>query len=367
VSALSQSMSAFFELELLAAQAWSAAGDARRARAFARDLVDNPSAPDEIRMRGLDVLDKIGRQSSASMEAAKPARPSSHAPPLAPMEAATPIAPQPIVSLNPPAPPSEEAAESTERDPAPPPMSDVPVMSSDPPLPPSGTNIPSVPPPVDEPVERRAEAPRTPPLLPSGTNIPSVPPLVDEPVERRYEAPRTPPSPRPDDAPPELAELLSLPPGLQGQPPPRDAVPRTILDARAAFTHLSRELGRDYRARYGVELRTDVAGIEAMQRHLRERFAEGRIASAEDAYEIRRHGAFLSEILARRMGAYWIDIAPTELGHWAMVVPKASAWARDPSATRVWPFGRVLRFVAMGHKKRDLVGYYLEFESRARR
>jgi hypothetical protein len=33
---------------------------------------------------------------------------------------------------------------------------------------------------------------------------------------------------------------------------------------------------------------------------------------------------------------------------------------------RVWPFGRVMRFVAMGHKERDLVSYFLELDSRAR-
>jgi hypothetical protein len=32
----------------------------------------------------------------------------------------------------------------------------------------------------------------------------------------------------------------------------------------------------------------------------------------------------------------------------------------------VWPFARVLRFVAMGHKERDLVSYYLELQARAR-
>ncbi|MDP9000670.1 MAG: hypothetical protein M3O46_11220, partial [Myxococcota bacterium] len=41
VSALSTSMAAFHELQLLAAQAWEAAGDVRRAHAFARDLADN--------------------------------------------------------------------------------------------------------------------------------------------------------------------------------------------------------------------------------------------------------------------------------------------------------------------------------------
>jgi hypothetical protein len=134
-------------------------------------------------------------------------------------------------------------------------------------------------------------------------------------------------------------------------------VPETVIDARVAFTWLSRELGREYRTRYKIELRTDIPGIEAMQRVLRERFASGAVKTHEEAFELRRHGAFLSEILARGLGAYWVDIAPSELGYWAMVVPVK---------TRVWPFGRVLRFVTMGHKERDLVSYYLELEARSR-
>ena len=155
----------------------------------------------------------------------------------------------------------------------------------------------------------------------------------------------------------ELAEALSLPPGLHGQPPPRDELPKSAVDARVAFTHMSRELGKDYRQRLRVELRTDTAGIEAMQRYLHERFADGQIRTREDAYDVRRHGAFMSEILARQLGAYWVDIGPSELGYWAMVVG---------SSLRVFPFGRVLRFVSMGPKERDLVSYYLELEGRAK-
>src|SRR5208283_4081738 len=41
VSALSTSMAAFHELQLLAAQAWAAAGEVRQAHAFARDLLED--------------------------------------------------------------------------------------------------------------------------------------------------------------------------------------------------------------------------------------------------------------------------------------------------------------------------------------
>jgi hypothetical protein len=169
--------------------------------------------------------------------------------------------------------------------------------------------------------------------------------------------PRTPPPPRNLSAATELAEMLSLPPGLHGQPPPRGDLPTNVIDARVAFTHWSRELGRDYRVRRKFELRTDVPGIHAMQRFLVERFPDGQIRTHDDAYEARRHGAFMSEILARQLGAYWVDIGPSELGYWAMMVG---------ASTRVFPFGRVLRFVQMGAKEKDLVSYYLELEGRVR-
>jgi hypothetical protein len=65
----------------------------------------------------------------------------------------------------------------------------------------------------------------------------------------------------------------------------------------------------------------------------------------------------LSEILVRTLGGRWIDVEPQELGHWAMVLP---------SQVRVWPFGRVLRLIAMGNRERDLVSYYLELCARSK-
>ena len=63
VSALSTSMPTFHELELLAAEAWAAAGDARRASAFARDVLENATAPDSIRIRAHEVLASGGSPS----------------------------------------------------------------------------------------------------------------------------------------------------------------------------------------------------------------------------------------------------------------------------------------------------------------
>jgi hypothetical protein len=132
-----------------------------------------------------------------------------------------------------------------------------------------------------------------------------------------------------------------------------------VLDARIQFTLLSRELGRDYRLHRRVDLRADLSGIEAMQRHLYDAFARHAIETSEQALEVRRHGAFLSEILARSFGAEWVDIGPTELGYWGMLLPGG------PTTTRIWPFARVIRLIARGPKERDLVSYYLEIQASA--
>jgi hypothetical protein len=154
----------------------------------------------------------------------------------------------------------------------------------------------------------------------------------------------------------EKAEMLSLPPGLHGESFVADQLPTDGMEARVYFTHLSRELGRLYRQRYNVELRTELRSIEILQRHLAERFEARELTSREDVLEVRLHGAFLSEILARRLGATWTDLAVSEIGYWSMGVPPG---------TTVWPIGRVVRFVTMRHRERDLVSYFLELQARA--
>ena len=63
-----------------------------------------------------------------------------------------------------------------------------------------------------------------------------------------------------------------------------------------------------------------------------------------------------AQVLARTLGAEWVDIGPSELGYWAMMLP---------TGVRVWPFGRVLRLILMGHKERDLVSYAASVASRS--
>jgi hypothetical protein len=131
-------------------------------------------------------------------------------------------------------------------------------------------------------------------------------------------------------------------------------------EVRIRMTALARELAREYRLSYGTTLQTDKACIEAMQHHLRRRFAhaqkDARTSRMFDE-ELTQHGALLSEILVRTLGARWVDVSSPELGRWTMVVPPG---------TRVWPIGRVYRFFEQGQRESDLLAFYVELETAAR-
>jgi hypothetical protein len=121
-------------------------------------------------------------------------------------------------------------------------------------------------------------------------------------------------------------------------------------EARAQLTDMARELGRWYRTEKGIILKTDADGIEAMQSVLRQAIKAG-VRSTSSMVDVRRHGALLSEILARRLLAKWTDVQQPELGHWTMDVGEVA---------RVRPFGRILRFLQNADTERDLVSFYLE-------
>jgi hypothetical protein len=229
-----------------------------------------------------------------------------------------------------------------------------------------GTNQSQIPPPM-EPQSTPPPTARTAIVrVPRFPSLGDVPPPQEVPTALSIPAPvqwRTlpPAEPRPRRAThrydPELAESLSLPFGATEAILGLTEVPNTPTKARVAMTRLARDLARDYRLWYTKSLRCDVLAVDAMQQHLTRRFAGAPISDPAIAWELRRHGAFLSEILARALGANWIDVAPSEPGYWAMMIPPSS---------RSWPIGRVYRFVALGHRERDLVSYYLDHEARAR-
>lgn len=312
----------FPELELLTAQAWWAAGKPSRALPFARNILASPHTSEEVRARAELIM---GRASAAeekgaashnrSTPAVRSLRPIST--PDLPVEerrTAPPGAPQP----------------STQRDSGDGYFSGLDLEHS---------SVPAV-------------------LLGGGQVKPwmqgaSMPPFrSDFPPANAGQA-----SPRFEPRPTELVETLSRPPGIHGASPVEDGLPRSVSEARLTFTHLSRELGREYRLRFGSVLKTDLEGLELVQTKLRETFPDGIIRTSEEALFLRKHGAFLSELIARNLGAEWSDISPSEFGYWAMIVPPA---------TRIWPFGRILRFLFVGTKERDLVSYYLELNARGR-
>jgi hypothetical protein len=177
----------------------------------------------------------------------------------------------------------------------------------------------------------------------------SMPPTASEPPPG---IPRAPIVPRVDIDEPELIETLPMPRGASDVPQELHVAPRTPLEARARFTFDARELARRYRHEDGVDLRLEMRTITVMQRHLAERFRSRVVSTPEEAREAELHGALLSEMLARLADAEWVDIAPTELGYWAMALP-----TRDGAGKRVWPFGRVLRFIASGGED-DLVAFF---------
>jgi hypothetical protein len=360
ISALSTAMSNFHELQLLASQAWLAASDPRRSRAFARDLADNSAADEVLRMQAQEVLESAGESSSSLVQPAGRG-PSSGRNPIslphpASSSASPAIQPNRIVSVTPaaraasdaPTPRSPEMSADVRIPRAPATPSNVGAVSAfEPAGPPRTTTRPGLAAP-----SRPSATMRT---LPPGTSLP--PYRVEPRGERAWS------SPPPRQIEVESVESLTLPPGFQEDSPPPQHPPRTAQAARHACTLLARELGRELRQRFGVDLNDDLSGIETAQRYLRESLVDGRVRTPEEEREVMRHGGLLSELLARRLGARWVDLEAPEPGRWAMLVPSQT---RPEEVARIWPFARVLRFVAMGHKERDLVSYYLELEARAR-
>jgi hypothetical protein len=422
VSGLALTLPTLAPLQLLAAEAWNAAGEPSRALPFARDLLSSGSARGGLEVPSDVAIDISKRQTASPPKPGPVTPPFGFAPDLpdpptvpapaesAPSLSAVPTArasqmpsgrsTQPLPMMDGPPPfrtPAPHVAPKTPR-----PRKETPPMAfgmaEEPPRqgPPSAAKLarpanrisgtwvgpPPPRPPPSEPAASRPSTPtqRTPsPPIPRRSSEPTVPaslrpaeaprlvtqaptelmrgasqpPFRSDSPDAHVHVPRPPSVPRFAEV--ESASSLELPVGLQGTPGPPNTLPRTVLDARIQFTFLSRELGAEYE-QLGIELVTDVSGVEAMQRILLERYASRAVTTPEAAADVRRHGAFLSEILARTFGAFWVDIGPSDVGYWSMVVPPG---------TRVWPFGRILRLIAMQHNERDLVSYYLELQARA--
>lgn len=325
----------FAELELLAAQAWAAAGNMGRALPYARVLSMDPTADAFVRTHARVIVD-------AAKQGVR-ALPVTTVPP-APAErfVGMPRQGQKISALPRPERDDEDL----------PPILDPSKTGPKPQLP---TRIGTPTPPMHRPVGLE---PRPSARLLKGRPLTTAPELaldIGEPIP----TPRATQSGRPRsmmrggskpaielwktmDSVSEVVEELS-PPWEVGDAP-------GAAEARAQFTDMARELGRLYRTEKNIVLRTDASGIEAMQATLRQAAKAG-VRSTSSMVDVRCHGAVLSEILARRILATWVDVQQPELGHWTMDVR---------GVARIRPFGRVLRFLENADTERDLVAYYLE-------
>ncbi|MGD0675511.1 MAG: hypothetical protein ABSC94_08840 [Polyangiaceae bacterium] len=315
LSELAQEELGLHEAALVAARTWLGTSEDGQGRYLARQPADDHSAPERERLGAVDPTDATNGTAKT-----RPAPPM--AVPAEFMHGEQPKFVSPPVAVYPPA-----------LDDAPAPK----VLFTTPPLaPPRGSSPgpgdPSAPH-FDETSAGSEASPN------GGEELPRIKGMVLE----RYD--------------PELIESLVLPMGASEAALSVNELPKTSLQARIAMTRLARDLARDYRLWYKKSLRCNVLAIDAMQQHLTQRFAGAPISDEGVAWELRRHGALFSEILARALGAGWVDIGPSEPGYWSMAIP---------TGTRIWPIGRVCRFVALGHSARDLVGYYLDLEARVR-
>ena len=353
----------FHEITLLTARAWLAAGDEVQARHYARLVTEDPGASDGLRLAALDILEANTPATERRPTGAPPA----------------PVRVAPVVDVG-----ADLAGKSRPpfaheeiHDVVVPPAAPVPRVG--------GTHAPRR---ATPPIDLHAHHTATPlgmpaPVPPASPTEPDV--VEGEPVTERKPTPApsaadeivveaedpvsAEPAPFPGGASPqalvptfaarsEIVESMPLPEGLHEGMLGVGLMPKNPLEARIAMTRVARELARDYRIWYGTTLRTDPMAIEQMQRHLRRRFTEGQAPDPKVALELQRHGALLSEIIARRLGGVWVDVGPSEVGYWAMLVP--------PS-TRIWPIGRVFRFFSLGHREKDLVHYFLELDARVRK
>lgn len=320
IAALSLSMSGFPELSLLAAEAWMRAKDPRKALPFAKDLQNALSVDEDIRDRADAIVLLIE---------GPPPRAASKNPSLRPTPLETPRA----TSQAPEGSSSSRKVQKAKQ-----------YVSSE------------ILAPRAQLRDARSERPEK-----FGAGRSSYPPGKGAPIKGASRPPYevesgalTFPSPPVPPRTGELVASLPLPEGYAAEVVSPDHRPKNAIDARAHFTLLARELGDQYNRELGIVLRTNLEGVEAVQAVLFERYPDRALRDVDDLHDAIRHGAFMSELIARTLDGVWEDMSSEDIGDWSMVVP--------PNL-RVWPFGRVLRLISKGHKERDLVSYFLELSA----
>jgi hypothetical protein len=361
------------DLGVLASRAWLAAGEPGHARHFSAQVVENPVAPDAMRLLALEIIESTEAHLSSPPPYSGPtivptpilnAVPHEFSPAGASLPPKAPENPQVTLALHRPAPSFPPAGLESVRE-----KPQAPALSNGPPV------VVTSPVVIVQTPPRTVDPVREPTVIVSDphpvTARPAAPPSRPPPTVRaeRIESPPDMASavvqlsrPPPSYTRAEIVESLSLPSGLTEDMLDTKTKPSSPGQARIAMTRLSRALGRDYRLWYGTALKVDAMAIETMQRHLRRRFDDASAADMRSAKkleaELTRHGALLSEILARALGGAWVDLSGDLPGRWAMVI--------HPNV-RVWPIGRVYRFFKHGHREADLVAFFLDLESGARR
>ncbi len=374
--------SALPEVTVLAARAWLAAGEHGYGRHLARQVAEEAAVPDSVRLMALEILELTPQTNESILpppmtpslpprtETVRPAEPA--VPRAAPSQSHMPaIVPKPIMILA----AEGQSSDAEWAEPAAPVLAPAPVPVSIPipapvAIPPSTAVAPRN---LYEVAAGEDAQPAV--VVVASVHVEPATPVVRHTVELavRRERPEdvvtepptyallapVPPPPESGRAVwAEMVEAMRLPEGLTEDMLPPGETPRAPPLVRVAMTRLSRELGRDYRLWYGTAMKVDSSSIELMQRHLRRRFAEvqrdQKATSKLDA-ELTRHGALFSEILARRLGAEWVEIPGDQPGDWVMSVPPG---------TRVWPVWRMYNFFRQRRDTDELAAFYADLQTR---
>ena len=374
ISTLATSAS-FDELELLAAQAWAAAGNMGRALPYARVLASNPRAAEDLRSRARQLVEiaesqrppdpfaargPSGKRTTLGLVPDSIEPPPSSRPKTPSLEPALPAEPPPSTPRRTLSPLPAVLAAARRVDPRPEPSSETRLSA---PAPVACAEVPARPPSTRRPQKEGAKPKK------DERDIQTLPPPPEDPHATALKGNHTftRGASRPafravstGTTPPRLVlgklELLESLEDPKAPASRSDERVSAAYEARVQCTSMARELGMLYRTQLGVELRTDLASLETVQAELIARYHDTGVRTVSAMLDLRRHGAFLAEMIARSLNASWLDVSPSELGHWTMFVPPD---------TRIWPFARVLRFVTLANKERDLVAYFLELHTRS--
>ena len=231
-SSLALSMSAFPELELLAAEAWTRAGERRRALAYVRDLTENPQVDAQLRARARALVEGASAPSGERPALARPPTPSVAAEMLAAADAHSPE-PEPPDTTRASEPAIVAITTGTRASYLPPKMPSAP--------PPSASRAAAAPAPAAASPTATAAASAPPPDAPSPQTPVQVRPPEPTPAAMPLPEPPPPPPPAPPPPPVVAAPPRPEPPKPEVDVATREASirPLPIVDVGGSFTPMS--------------------------------------------------------------------------------------------------------------------------------